>query len=343
MRRNQQDNSAAYTWQDSWRDRRWSSVSLATALLLLGLHAIVARAEPAEGGADDKKPEGLIYASIFRAAGTSFAREIVEIDPQTGKCEAIADNGHGPRLSPDGHTLAFWTIAGNNEGREVWVKELRGADEAIRIWSGAGIGVTQAWTQDGTHLVVSQGIHSGEPKKWQFNTWLVDPASSEASELRTPATDNVVDHSPTSDLVLVSNVRNQLFMMLADGTRATALVTTEGRIYHGRFSPDGKRVAYLQHQRGEDRVCSVDADGKNVRVAFTEKDPTAPSEVCWSPDSKPLAIVLFDWSRNAQGQKTRFAGGDAHYRIVLMDPDGANPRELTLDRAVLEIGAPEWR
>jgi Tol biopolymer transport system component len=326
--------------------RPLASIALVTGSLFAGLWGIDAKAEPpASDGARAEKPAGRIYASIvWRPPQGEFAREIVEIDPQTGKCETIAADGSDPRLSPDGRNLAYCTSADDNKAREVWVKKLHVEEEPQRIWSGGGT-AAGCWTRDGKHVLVSEGILSPE-QKWKYAAWLVDPDTSEASELDIPATDEVFDCAHGSDRILTSssaNSRSQLFTMNRDGTQPTEVTSHRDTAGNARFSPDDKKIAVMGRWRGMISVCSMDADGKNLQMACTAKGPTEPKTVCWSPDSKRLAVVLFDWAVDEQGRKILRAEDNNHNRIVLMAPDGANAQELTLDRAVLEIDALDWR
>jgi len=194
-------------------------------------------------------------------------------------------------------------------------------------------------------VLVSQGVLS-EQQEWKYSAWLVEPDKSEASELDIPATDQVLDSSHNSDRLLTSgsgNSRSQLFIMNRDGTQPTAMTNRRDMAFNAKFSPDDKKIAVVGYRRGMLSVCSMNADGKNVQMAYTAKGLTDPKTVCWSPDSKRLAVVLFDWARDEQGRKILRAEDNTHSRIVLMDPDGANPQELTLDRAVVEISGVEWK
>jgi Tol biopolymer transport system component len=297
----------------------------------------------------ERQPAGRIYASIFSQRDGKFVRELVAIDPQTGKCESIAPDGIGPRLSPDGRTVAYWKMTPNRENRtypggEAWIKKLAGNEEPQQIWSGDGPPKV-CWTADGKHVIVSQGVLNAQ-EKWEHQTWLVDPETSESSEMSIPLTDQVLDCSRSGDRMLTCSSRNsfaQLLAMRADGTEVTALIGKRDRAFQARYSLDDKKIAIYGTRGGVTSVYSMDADGKHVQVAARTKGLTDPQGVCWSPDAKRLAAVLFDWSLDEDGKKIRRGGEDNHFRIVLVDPDGSNAQELVLDRAVLEIDAPDWR
>jgi Tol biopolymer transport system component len=308
---------------------------------------MAARAE--EPAADRTRPEnadGRIYTSITWHSEGTAGQGIVGISPQTGKCETIVPDGLGPRISPDGRTIAFCKMADFGKASEVFLVGIGGDGEPHLIWTGEG-NAKVCWPHDGKHVIISQSVRSADQKNWQFTTWLVDADNAEASQLKLPTTEGVVDCAHKSDLLISWSFRNksriELFTLLPDGTQATNLTDKGQYDYQGRFSADDKKIAFLRRQRGLLNVCTSDADGKNAQVAFTEKDLTYPNEVCWSPDAKRVAVVLFDWTLDEQGKKVRRGSDDSHFRIAIMDLDGANYRELPLDRAVNQIGAVEWR
>lgn len=292
------------------------------------------------GAADAARPSERIYVSVFAMQDAKFVREIIAVDPATGKSETIVADGHHPRVSPDGRSISYWSFVGQ-EGCDVWVRPLEAEAEPVRVWSGEK-SVTQTWTRDGKSLLVSRGHRPDGANEWQYATWRVDPQTSEAAELTLPASEHLIDRSPVGEEVLTSNNRNQLYTMLVDGSQPRKAATSAGRVFHGRLSPDGKSVAFVQHTPVGDQAVTVDLDGKNRKVALAEKELTVPHEVAWAPDGKRLAVVAFDWILEG-GRKLLKADGDNRFRIVIMDRDGANQRELALDRAVLEIGEPDWR
>lgn len=286
-------------------------------------------------------PAGRIYTTItWQPPDQSRVTEIVAIDPQTGACKTIAARGSDVRLSPDGRTIAFWT------SHETTCDALvRGVDEegdARRIWTGDGTAGV-CWTHDGKHVIVLQAIRSAN--RWKFTNWLVEPENAEASQLELPDTEGVIDCAHHTDLLISWSFRNkkriELFTLRPDGSDATNLTGKGQYDYKGRFSPDDTRIAFLRRQ-GQLSVCTADVDGKNARIAFTEKGLTSPRDVAWSPDGKRLAAVLFDWTLDEQGRKV-WRDADSNFRIAIMHPDGGNFRELKLDRDVSYIGKLDWR
>lgn len=88
---------------------------------------------------------------------------------------------------------------------------------------------------------------------------------------------------------------------------------------HPAFSPDGKRIAFVQGRIGppglESRnIYAINADGTGL-TQLTQSGYN--EEPAWSPDGRK---IIFTRSEND--------GTGLHYGILEMDPDGSNVREL---------------
>ena len=121
--------------------------------------------------------------------------------------------------------------------------------------------------------------------------------------------------------------RNELFVMDADGSRQTRLVThSSASIYAPAWSPDGSRIAYqLSPGAAEGSAGDLhlaNADGSDP-IPFSPRSDS-PS---WSPDG--LQIV-FHSDRSEEGNQ------DVH----VADADGSNVRRLTTEPALDFI--PMW-
>jgi TolB protein len=110
--------------------------------------------------------------------------------------------------------------------------------------------------------------------------------------------------------------------MRPDGTDQRRLTEGKGLNVYPRFSPDGRRIAYLHQERGTNSLWVVNIGGSGRRQVLEEENDTSPEYFCWSPDGKSLAYTLEDWQRDE-------------------NDDGKNRRLLNLPRASW-VGALDW-
>jgi TolB protein len=285
---------------------------------------------------------GRIYAAVtWQPPGARRVTQIVAIDPETGVFDAVAASGNSVRVSPDGRTIAFRDS--HEAGSDVLVRNVDEDTSGHQIWTGEGT-ADVCWTHDGAHVIVAQAIRADN--RWKFTTWLVEPKNGEATQLKLPDTEGIVDCAHHDDLLISWSFRNKksidLFLLRPDGSEAKGMTGKGQYDYYGRFSPDDTKIAFARRQGGKLSVCTVDVDGKNPQIAFTEGDLAYPERLTWSPDGMRLAAVLFDWSRDEQGRKV-FRDADANFRLAITSLDGSDFRELKLQGDVSFIGDIDWR
>ena len=106
--------------------------------------------------------------------------------------------------------------------------------------------------------------------------------------------------------------RYELRVADADGHNPRIVVRSTEPVISPRFSPDGKRLAYVSFEDKKPIVYVQSLrDGSRRKVAAFKGSNSAPA---WSPDGQRLAVVL-----------TR----DEASQIYLIDADGGNPVRLT--------------
>jgi TolB protein len=80
--------------------------------------------------------------------------------------------------------------------------------------------------------------------------------------------------------------KDQIFVIQTDGTARRALTTKDS--LDPVWSPDGKRLAFLDHDQ---RLLVMNADGSGKRVVSQERGFLAEDEIAsWSPDGKQLVF-----------------------------------------------------
>ena len=100
----------------------------------------------------------------------------------------------------------------------------------------------------------------------------------------------------------------------ADGTSGPAvLIGGEKSESTPRWSPDGRRIAFLSNRDGAPQIYVADSDGSNVRKV-TSLHAGAQAPVVWSPDGTMIAFVsdVFPECRDEACNRQRFEAAEAN-------------------------------
>ena len=88
------------------------------------------------------------------------------------------------------------------------------------------------------------------------------------------------------------------------------------------------QIAFVSYRDGNPEIYVMDADGKNQRRLTNHlADDDSPS---WSPDGKRIAFVSKAFESDRDGE-VHFRDGRPTSEIYVMDVDGGNPQNLTLN------------
>jgi imidazolonepropionase-like amidohydrolase/Tol biopolymer transport system component len=124
-----------------------------------------------------------------------------------------------------------------------------------------------------------------EEPKWSVNAPPGEP-STVTLDTRT-GTWMSVDVSPDGK-TLVFDLLGDLYTLPIEGGEASSLTHGIAWDMQARFSPDGKRVAYLSDAGGGDNVWTMDVDGKNA-VQVTKEDFRLVNNPVWHPGGEYIA------------------------------------------------------
>lgn len=103
-----------------------------------------------------------------------------------------------------------------------------------------------------------------------------------------------VDVSPDGQRIVL-DLLGDIYTIPAAGGAATRLTSGLAHDAQPRFSPDGKRIAFLSDRSGGDNLWVMSADGRDtVQLSKTTDDMYVSPE--WTPDSKYIAVT-----RSVQG------------------------------------------
>jgi len=124
-----------------------------------------------------------------------------------------------------------------------------------------------------------------DEKKWNVNS-PPGEAATVSIDTRT-GTWMTVDVSPDGR-TLVFDLLGDLYTLPIEGGEASALTHSIAWEMQARFSPDGKRIAYLSDAAGGDNVWVMDKDGKNAQQV-TKEDFRLVNNPVWQPGGEYIA------------------------------------------------------
>jgi Tol biopolymer transport system component len=268
---------------------------------ILRMSALGGREEMiAEGIGDaDWSPDGKSIVGVARTAEgrSALARHVLETGARQQLTEAPEGFGElHPAVSPDGRTVAF-SRSGERRSAVFLVPISGGKVEPLGEWTSGVIGGIE-WTPDGRELLVARPAPSGR----RLMRIAVDK----------PGTEVAVAGIPYESIApSVSGVRRGGSFRLAVvsghqdvGLRLVDLQApqNEGRITGdtqfcdasrldspGRFSPDGREVAFTSAGSGSQQVWVASLDGTAPRMVTQFQDASV-SLGSWSPDGRWLAV-----------------------------------------------------
>lgn len=91
---------------------------------------------------------------------------------------------------------------------------------------------------------------------------------------------------------LVFDLMGHIYRLAANGGRAECLTQNSGLAlnYHPRFSPDGKRIAFISDRAGQANLWIMNADGSDVKPVFLDPVSRMVSPA-WMPDGSAILAV----------------------------------------------------
>ncbi len=188
-------------------------------------------------------------------------------------------------VSPDGKLAAF-VVHG-----EVFVTAIRSKDEqkiapppTVRITRTAALERDVRWSPDGKTLLFTS------------------------------------DRSGDDDLYLARPADEKAGWLGSFEFPVTRLTTSDAEEHSGRFSPDGKRIAYV---RDKGDLVIVNTDGTGSRVLFEHWQSP---DFDWSPDGKWIAYAIPDMEYNTEVWIAAADGGTKPYNVSRHPDDDVQPR-----------------
>jgi eukaryotic-like serine/threonine-protein kinase len=240
-----------------------------------------------EGGA-----EGAQYA--VSDAGTvayvlsyprRYERRLVWVD-RSGKSEVLPAPSrpyYDPRISPDGSRLA---VSAEEETERIWIYDFA-RPTLTALTTADSSSQSPAWTPDGTH-VVYRGTRQGARNLYRKS------ADGSGDEERLTTSDNLQTPTALSPdgqhlaFVEVDRTTGQDALILSlDGSRRTVtpFLQTRATEVTGRFSPNGRWLAYTSNESGRDEIYVRPFPGTG---GTAQVSTAGGGEPVWSRDGREL-------------------------------------------------------
>jgi Tol biopolymer transport system component len=248
-----------------------------------------------------------------------------------------------PTLSPNGHSLAFGMRDEEDDGYDLWVRDLeRGTETRLTVEEGFEFGFL--WTPSGdeivftrfnngvlsTHVVPANG--SGPPRKLE--------QGSVVSCLTPDGGSMVVVQPPEGEQLSLTSNADLWLVSLSDADEPRPLIEGPDRTTTAEISPDGRWLAYQSERSGREQIfltrfpeatgrwqVSVGEgddpqwDPRGNRLYFTEGTTLMEVSVESGPEprlGKPIA--MFDLTDNPQFDPRGFTVSPDGDRFIIAEP-----------------------
>jgi Tol biopolymer transport system component/DNA-binding winged helix-turn-helix (wHTH) protein len=268
----------------------------------------------------DARPTGLFLYSVEDGSHRPLTR------PPTG---SYSDTN--PALSPDGRSLAF--LRGPESlSQDLYVMPLdptmSPSGEPRRVFtSGNRFALNPAWTPEGREIIVA----AGETEITRL--WRVPVSGKGDASVIASAGDGAMMPAFASDgrLAFTRTHGNRSIWTLdlpayrKDGSPMRRWPASSSRVdFNPRFSPDGRRVAFVSNRSGAYQIWAANRDGSStVQLTFVTSPMLGPPN--WSPDGSTL---VFDMEQNAR------------FEVYSISAAGGTPRRLIGSRG--QDGVPSF-
>jgi len=210
-------------------------------------------------------------------------------DTSTFRFPTFIDGGINPVFSYDGNLLVY--RAEKNDDNAIFIMDI-GSGESGPISDGSMSSHPQ-FSHDGNKVVYSSSAADN------FDLVVLDLNDTTDKAQKTIANSKDAElygtFSPSDNLIAYSsfdiNYKGAVHVYNTEDKK-NKTVTSSGSAYNPKFSPDGKRLAFVWDKGGSFEVYVCNADGSGVKQLTSKKGNTM--EFDWSGDGKKIAYESID-------------------------------------------------
>jgi eukaryotic-like serine/threonine-protein kinase len=248
----------------------------------------------------------------YSSEGAMIGRELYWYDRQGKQLAKLGSPEYAsyPELSPDGKQLAIRLFTQPGGSFEVWVYDLERGVHTRESFT-ALTAVAPIWSPDGLHIAYSHSV----PQVSGDHMYVLNVGGTGKEELlEQPFLEALANYpsswSPDGDFLLFDRQdksgKVSLWVLPMKGSRKPyPFLETQFNVLMGKFSPDGRSVAYVSNDSGKDEVYVSPFPGPGARVQVSGGGGTQPrwrrdgGELFFlSPESKIMAAEVTAGAQN---------------------------------------------
>ncbi len=205
-------------------------------------------------------------------------------DSSTFTLPKFIDGGTDPVFSPDGKYLMYRSE--KNDNNAIYILDIA-ADESFPISDGS-LSTHAKFSPDGNKVIYSSSLNEN------FDLVVLDLNDTTDDAQKTIANSKDAElygtFSPDGKSIAYSsfdiNYKGTIHICDANGKNNSAISKGMGSSYNPKFSPDGKKLAFISDKTGNFEVYTCNRDGSGIKQITSKKGSTV--EFDWSYDSKKI-------------------------------------------------------